>query len=341
MARRANLSLMIVAALGVLALCGSAWAVEGMVSYWKFDGGSGAIAYDWVGGIDGTIYGAQWPTGQVGSALSFNGKGDGVYIEGSSGTSSPLNIYDSDITISSWVKIRTGGTVVARAKPHYITYRLMAHPHTTGLNVYAYGRHYLVCSYEGLSQGIWYHIAGVFDRHSDKGYVYINGTLAASGPLPDAPAGNDGLTKIGCRNNVNESPFSGTIDEVAIFNRALSSEEIQQHYQNGLSGRGYPVDFRIMAIRKIESAISEKREALERIDAALEKEWAAYKALEEMLTGSEYGYLSYNGVAAVKQRIHSVIQNQEQSKEVLRNSIAKLEDVLAALGFEVEPTLDR
>jgi hypothetical protein len=97
----------------------------------------------------------------------------------------------------------------------------------------------------------------------------------------------------------------------------------------------------IITINNIRLAIAEKVKALERIDAALEKDWAAYKALEKMLTGSEDGYLSYNGVAAVKQRIHSVIQNQEQSKEVLRNSIAKLEDVLAAFGFKVEPTPGR
>jgi hypothetical protein len=97
----------------------------------------------------------------------------------------------------------------------------------------------------------------------------------------------------------------------------------------------------IITFNNIRHAIAEKVEALERIDAALEKEWAAYKALEEMLTGSEDGYLSYNDVAAVKQRVHSVIQNQEQSKEVLRNSIAKLEDILAALGFQVEPTPGR
>jgi hypothetical protein len=97
----------------------------------------------------------------------------------------------------------------------------------------------------------------------------------------------------------------------------------------------------IITINNIRLAIAEKVKALERIDAALERDWAAYKALEEMLTGSEYGYLGYNGVAAVKQRIHSVIHNQEQSKEVLRNSIAKLEDVLAALGFQVELTPGR
>ena len=97
----------------------------------------------------------------------------------------------------------------------------------------------------------------------------------------------------------------------------------------------------IITINNIRHAIAEKTEALERIDAALEKEWAAYQALEELLAGGEYGNLSYGGIVTVKQRIHSVVQHQEQSKKALEKSIEKLEEVLAALGFEVEPTLDR
>ena len=63
-------------------------------------------------------------------------------VEGSSGEYSPLNIYDSDLTISAWVNTRGGGgTIVARAKPHYITYRLMINWSQAAVNVYAPGHH--------------------------------------------------------------------------------------------------------------------------------------------------------------------------------------------------------
>lgn len=97
----------------------------------------------------------------------------------------------------------------------------------------------------------------------------------------------------------------------------------------------------IITINNIRHAIAEKVEVLEKIDAALEKEWAAYQALEELLAGGEYGNLSYGGIVTVKQRIHSAIQHQEQSKKAIEKSIEKLEEVLAALGFEIEPTLGR
>jgi hypothetical protein len=90
--------------------------------------------------------------------------------------------------------------------------------------------HYQVETDEILVPNTWYHIVGVFDRASDKGYVYINGVLEAEGPLPDPPSTNDGLTKIGCRNNGTDGSFDGKIDEVRIYDRALTAEEIRKLY---------------------------------------------------------------------------------------------------------------
>lgn len=56
-----------VSVLVLLALAGSVWAFEdsNLISHWKFDEGEGDIAYDSAGTNDGTIYGAQWTTGQI------------------------------------------------------------------------------------------------------------------------------------------------------------------------------------------------------------------------------------------------------------------------------------
>ena len=167
--------------------------------------------------------------GMLGKAYDFDGVDGGVYIEGSAGTGSVLNIYNTDITISAWVNIRTGGSIVARAKPHYITYQLRAFTKAY-VNMYISPVHYQVETDEILLPNTWYHIVGVFDRASDKGYVYINGVLEAEGPLPDAPSTNDGLTKIGCRNSATDGTFDGKIDDVRIYDRALTAEEIRQLY---------------------------------------------------------------------------------------------------------------
>ncbi|MHC4734109.1 MAG: TolB family protein [Planctomycetota bacterium] len=51
---------------------------SGPIAHWKFDEGSGSIAYDSAGDHDGTIYGADWTAGQINGALSFNGVDDYV-----------------------------------------------------------------------------------------------------------------------------------------------------------------------------------------------------------------------------------------------------------------------
>ena len=202
---------------------------DGRIAHWKFDEGDGNTAYDSAGSYDGTIYGAGWTTGWIGGALDFDGD-DGVYVEGSAGTGSSLNMYSSDLTISSWVKIRgTGGTIVARAKPSYITYRLGVSTNKAYINTYKQGPgHWLLYTDEILEPETWYHIVGVFDRAGDIGRVYVDGVQEAEGAMTTDPLSNDATTKIGCRTDTGDHAFDGTIDEVMIFDRVVSPEEILQ-----------------------------------------------------------------------------------------------------------------
>ena len=92
-----------------------------------------------------------------------------------------------------------------------------------------------------------------------------------------------------------------------------------------------------LAVSRIEDAITEKVEALERIDAALEKEWAAYEALEELLETGDYGDLKKDDIVTAMQKIYSAIQHEELSKKALENSIKKLLYSLSALGYGPQP----
>ncbi|MCX5638296.1 MAG: hypothetical protein NTX52_11485, partial [Planctomycetota bacterium] len=77
--------------------------LEGLISLWKFDEGSGTIAHDSVGNNHGTIYGAQWTTGILGGALDFGGDGDYVQVPDDDSLTPP-----TEITISFWVNNRGG-----------------------------------------------------------------------------------------------------------------------------------------------------------------------------------------------------------------------------------------
>ncbi|MHC4616748.1 MAG: LamG domain-containing protein [Planctomycetota bacterium] len=211
-------------------------AGQGPLAHWKFDEGAGGIAYDSVGDNDGTLVNSPvWATGILDGALDFDGD-NGVYIEGSSGVDSNLNIYNSDLTISCWAKRRgTGGTIVARTKPSYHAYVLAVATDRALIDTYKIGPgHWTLYTDEILNEDTWHHIVGVFDRAGDMGRVYVDGIEEANGIMVTDPVSNDAATKIGCRHNTSDFAFNGVIDDVRIYGRALSAEEIRQLYEEGL-----------------------------------------------------------------------------------------------------------
>jgi len=71
---------------------------EGMISYWKFDEGTGTTAFDSVGANDGTIYGASWTTGIVGDALDFDVVDDRIEVP-----YSPTFQPDGRFSVEAWI----------------------------------------------------------------------------------------------------------------------------------------------------------------------------------------------------------------------------------------------
>ncbi len=209
----------------------------GLVARWEFDEGTGDVAYDSIGDNDGTLVNNPvWTAGKINSALDFHGD-DGVYILPSAGTDSPLNIYNKDMSISAWVKFRGGGgTIVARAKALYITYRLGIQENKACINTYTQGPgHWSLYAEQVLDTDVWYHLVGVFNRDEDLGRIYIDGIKKAEGAMTTDPLSSDAPTRIGCRNDTSDFTFDGVIDDVRIYDRVLSDEEIRLLYQVGLS----------------------------------------------------------------------------------------------------------
>ncbi len=90
-----------------------------------------------------------------------------------------------------------------------------------------------------------------------------------------------------------------------------------------------------LVINLIEEALAEKAEALERIDAALQKERQAYELLEQMLESGGYGDWNRLDILRAKSRIYVAIKYEEYLKKVLMiKTIDELEDSLSRLGVE-------
>ena len=207
----------------------------GMISYWKFDEGSGLTASDSVDGNDGTIYGATWTGGKVNGALSFDGVDD--YVEIPHSTS--LDITDQ-IAVSAWINLKSrnlqalGGTIIRKgAWPVVVPRPAWGFDIQYGkLRAFIYDE---VSGYEVrgdtvLSAGEWYHVAFTYDGSEIQ--IYLDGELEGN-PTPHVGhiASTPAPVWIGRKNGVDF--FDGKIDEVAIYSRALTADEIQQHYLNG------------------------------------------------------------------------------------------------------------
>ncbi len=328
----------IMAVLGLLVLCGSALAADGNepIAHWKFDETSGTIAYDSAGDNNGTVYGAIWTAGQIDGALSFDGVND--YVD--CGNTFESVTGSATKSIMAWVKSATtdystaGGLILE-------LYRKS--DSSSGFYVKAKGNpatwqsfHRTSGSYTILDSGVyvtneWTHVALVQD--GPKVDLYVNGVSEASASDGVAPSTSSPLNaSIGAYiyRATAYACFNGSIDEVRIYDRALSAEEIREVYLDAFSRYE-------RAIIQIEDALAEKEEMLEVIDKTLDKEVDAYNALEELLESGDYGDLKKGDIVTAKQKIHSAIQHEEQSMNTLEKSIEKLEDSLSVLGCEVEP----
>ncbi|MCK4342416.1 MAG: LamG domain-containing protein [Phycisphaerae bacterium] len=215
---------------------------DGLVGYWSFDEGEGATAYDYSGhGNHGTLHNATWVSGIAGSALEFDP--DSGYVEVPDSVS--LNIHgNTQITLMAWLYKNApdlhGGSQPWYSYPIIKSGPWMGDPITCsryalhegndnwlGLHLSEVNHPYqtLGYPYEAGLIGRWTHLAGTWDGSTM--WLYVNGAEVASktytGNLGDT-AGRS--LKISCG-----YPFNGIIDEVRIYDRALSEDEIRQLYE--------------------------------------------------------------------------------------------------------------
>jgi hypothetical protein len=207
----------------VLSIAGNVRA--DLVGYWKFDEGSGTIAYDSSGnGLDGTLNGdPQWVVGQLGGALDFDGD-DSVEIP----HNALLSITD-EITISAWTYMRgdASGELVIVSKGGWaandLPYELTETP--GGVIYWQFyddgGRD--TCAPQSPPVEEWHHLTGTYDGNIFK--CYIDGVLADEWAYAGTMPENTASVTIGQRSRGGYY-FNGMIDEVAIYDHALSEDEI-------------------------------------------------------------------------------------------------------------------
>ena len=228
------------------------WALPtgGLVAYWSFDEGSEDKAYDYsVNSNDGIIHGANWTTaGALGSALEFDGVGDYVKIENNSSQQM------TQITVSAWINLNadvgnTQARIICKQQTNVLAW---------GLEIFGLGYGNDVCGYSAgnqlnfhdsdgsasynclstthLNLNQLYHVAVTDDAGLIT--IYINGLEDYSSTGYGIPSIISAPIIIGATNPPDYFFFNGLIDEVAIYNKALTDSEILDYYTSVIPAPG-------------------------------------------------------------------------------------------------------
>jgi hypothetical protein len=237
-----------------------------LVMWLTFDEGSGNIVYDYSGNENnGTLYNGSnvcsnpptpgcptWVDGKFGKALSFDGVNDYVNV-GSDKILDPGGT--NTFTIEAWVKRATPTSrilvAIRRAGGGYILGVGVLGAGTNQIKMTKFG---VVDIYIGNfpQDTNWHHLVGVWSSNGTFAYVdgVLNDQSSNNQNFASSVAGN---TLIG-GDTGDQGYTNGTIDEVRIYNRALSEEEILSHYQQPLSVKIFPrTEVSLISFEKIEA----------------------------------------------------------------------------------------
>ena len=232
---------MVLLGIGLIVLPGDARIdPETCVGVWLFDDGSGEIAQDSSkNGNDGTLVnGPEWVDGKFGKALSFDGVDD--YVDLPAITSTDWE----GLTLVAWVwldvlpnELPTAYDEILGSKQDlYDMYEdkgnneLRVKVSTTG------GAERPGIPTAQLQKDQWIHIAGVYDGAASQMKIYMDGQLIDTHNLAGVINGTQ-FPSIGAQGGPN-GPFTdfhkGLIDEVALFDVALSEQDLQTLINEGL-----------------------------------------------------------------------------------------------------------
>ena len=198
----------------------------GLVAAYDFNAGSGTTVSDVSGnGNTGTIVNATWTTnGKYGSALSFNGTNAQVVIN----DSASLHLTTA-VTLEAWVNPSSAPTgwqdVIYKPLDNYFLEAASSNANKPGTGVLltsaaeplAYGAAQLAAS-------TWTHLAMTYDGATLK--IYVNGTLITSTAQNGTMTTSTNPLQIGGDTTYGQY-FKGLIDEVRVYNVALTQTQIQ------------------------------------------------------------------------------------------------------------------
>ena len=206
-----------------------------LVAAYSFDEGSGTTVFDSSGsGNNGTIRGANWVTyGRFGRGLAFDGSTSVVSVN----DSSSLDLT-SGMTLEAWVypsSFSSWNDIIYKGGDVY--YLEAATSVTPGASVGTGSKTSspLLSSPKALPLRAWTHVAATYDGISLK--IFTNGVLAANRAQTGLLSVSALPLNIGADSS-RGTYYSGVIDEIRIYSRALAASEIQTDMNTSVGSPG-------------------------------------------------------------------------------------------------------
>jgi len=212
----------------------------GLVGYWSFEDSRGSQATDFSGfGNDGTLTNmnpaTDWVAGRLGTALEFDGSDDYLDVPEPNVGSSPTLF-----SISGWIKPESGGQSFFITPQSNGRDQLLSHDRgnedfsiCVAASANTNGRCYITAD-NSMPYGKWSHFTAVVDEADDTIQLYINGQLKKDVTDSDPIADWSNRWIIGQRGN-GSYYFNGTLDDVRVYDRALTEANVQDLYQSGFT----------------------------------------------------------------------------------------------------------
>jgi len=212
------------------------------IAHWKFDEGSGTTTLDFSGNNHtGTISGAVYVTGQLSNALSFNGTSSYVFasdVLNGGVTGAWLDMGTRDWTVAAWIKTTNSGMLLTKmgfiggANPDGWGVSISGNGTVGGVIHKANVGNVNIFAGDGatVTNGQWHHVAVVFNRVGNM-VRYVDGVPTGSqyslASLNGQSLDSTKQIRIGARDQSgDEIYFNGVIDDVRVYARALTVEEI-------------------------------------------------------------------------------------------------------------------
>src|ERR1035437_2449033 len=219
-----------------------------LVGWWRGEGNADDLA-----GTNNDAWQGSATTstlGMVGQAFSFDGTNDFVQIPDAP------ELNPTNLTIEAWVlssSLDSDGSGTSPPGQQYIVFKQNSGGNTSGGyqlgkartadgDVFSFvvssdsGEMCSLCSTSLVTTSVWYHVAGV--RDSNFTQLYVNGQLESEANV-DFPQdyGTNDLFFGSSGDPFWDSKFAGLLDEVSLYSRALSADEISAIYNAGAGGK--------------------------------------------------------------------------------------------------------